>query len=187
MGNYSVILADPPWRYDQKRLRGAAEKHYPTMSVDEICSLPVEDMAAPDCALFLWSTFAMLPQAMQVIKEWGFRYMTVAFVWIKKNKSADSYFYGMGFWTRSNAEVCLLATKGRPKRQNKGISQLIISPVEEHSKKPDIVMDKIVELMGDVRRVELFARRRVPGWDALGDEIDGLSIFDALNGVVVNG
>ena len=97
MGNYSVILADPAWQYQQKRVRGAAEKHYPTMSFAETCDLPVEDIAAPDCALFLWSTFAMLPEALLVIKEWGFRYKTVGFVWIKKNKEADSYFYGMGF------------------------------------------------------------------------------------------
>lgn len=184
MKKYAALLVDPPWRYEQKRLQGAAEKHYKTMSADELCALPVGELADDDCVLFLWATFPMLPEALRVAAAWGFRFKTTAFLWLKKNKKADSFFYGLGFWTRGNAEVCLLATKGRPKRQSKSVSQLIISPVEAHSKKPDIVRDKIVELMGDVPRIELFARERVLGWDALGGEIDGKDIRAALTEVI---
>ena len=98
--------------------------------------MPVADLAAPDSALFLWATFPQLPEALRLIEAWGFTYKSVAFVWLKKNKKADSWFYGLGFWTRGNAEICLLATKGHPKRQAANIHQFIISPIEAHSKKP---------------------------------------------------
>lgn len=169
---YTVIYADPPWRYTSKSCQGAAEKHYPTMHINDLCALPVADLAAADSALFLWATFPQLPEALRLIKAWGFKFKTVAFVWLKKNKKADSWFYGLGFWTRSNAELCLLATKGHPKRQAANVHQFIISPVEEHSKKPDAARDKIVALMGDVPRVELFARQASPGWDVWGNEIE---------------
>ena len=141
------------------------------MSIDELCALPVADLAAPDSALFLWATFPQLPEALRLIREWGFTYKSVAFVWLKKNRKADSWFYGLGFWTRANAEVCLLATRGHPKRQAANIHQFIISPIEAHSKKPDEARDKIVALMGDLPRVELFARQIPPGWDVWGNEV----------------
>lgn len=169
---YGVIYADPPWRYDMSKGRGVADNHYPTMSLPEICALPVAELADKDCALFLWATFPKLKEALQVIEAWGFRYKTLAFLWLKQNRKADTWFYGMGFWTRSNAEVCLMATKGRPQRQSAGIHQFVISRVEQHSKKPDEVRDKIVKLVGDVPRVELFARQKVAGWDAWGNEVE---------------
>ena len=159
---YEIIYADPPWRYSAKKVQGAAENHYPTMSIDELCALPVAELAAKDSALFMWATFPQLPEALRLIRAWGFTYKSVAFVWLKKNKKADSWFYGLGFWTRANAEVCLLATKGHPKRQAADIHQFIISPIEAHSKKPDETRDKIVALMGDRPRVELFARQTPP-------------------------
>ena len=169
---YSVIYADPPWRYTAKNVQGAAENHYPTMSIDDICALPVSELAAPDSALFLWATFPMIPEALRVIDAWGFHFKTVAFVWLKQNRKAKTWFYGMGFWTRSNAEICLLATKGHPKRVDKGVHQFIISPLEAHSKKPDEARDKIVRLMGDIPRVELFARQQPDGWDVWGNEVE---------------
>ena len=120
------------------------------MGIDELCALPVADLAAPDSALFLWATFPQLPEALRLIKAWGFQYKSVAFVWLKKNRKADSWFYGLGFWTRGNAEVCLLATKGHPKRQAANIHQFIISPIEAHSKKPDEAREKIV-MCGETR------------------------------------
>ncbi len=168
---YSIIYADPPWKYKQRNVNGAAERHYQTMSIDALCELPVDNLAATDSTLFLWSTFPTLPDAMRLIKEWGFTYKTVGFVWIKKNRKADTWFYGTGFWTRSNAEICLLATKGHPKRLAANIHQLIVTPVEAHSKKPDDARDKIVALMGDLPRVELFARQKTPGWDVWGNEV----------------
>ena len=171
MEPYQIFYADPPWRYDQKGLQGAAEKHYSTMSLEDICKLPVGSISAKDSILFLWATFPQLPAALRVISAWGFKYKTVAFLWLKKNRKADSWFFGLGFWTRGNAEVCLLATRGHPKRQSSKIHQFIISPIEAHSKKPDIVRDKIVELAGDVPRIELFARQTTPGWDVWGNEV----------------
>ena len=142
------------------------------MSIDELCALPVETLAEKDCLLFLWATFPQLPEALRLIKAWGFSFKTVAFVWLKLNRKSLTGFYGLGYWTRGNAEICLLAKRGKPKRRSAGVHQFIISPVEEHSKKPDVTRDKIIELAGDLPRVELFARQKAPGWDAWGNEVD---------------
>lgn len=168
---YSVIYADPPWKYDCKALEGCAENHYPTMSVEEICKLPVEALAANDSLLFLWATYPQLKEALQVVEAWGFTYKTCAFTWIKKNKIADSLFYGLGFWTRGNAEVCLLATRGKPTRTSNSVFSIIQSPVAAHSEKPDEARRRIVELVGDVPRLELFARKKYEGWDVWGNEV----------------
>ncbi|HBE9576780.1 TPA: hypothetical protein KNI31_003325 [Clostridioides difficile] len=168
---YNILYADPPWRYECKRT-GAAEHHYPTMSIDDLCALPVETLAEKDCLLFLWATFPQLPEALRLIKAWGFSFKTVAFVWLKLNRKSPTWFYGLGYWTRGNAEICLLAKRGHPKRYSKSVHQFIISPVEEHSKKPDITREKIIELAGDLPRAELFARQKIPGWDVWGNEVD---------------
>ena len=114
MKKYKIIYADPPWRYARSKVQGAAEKHYPTMSIEELCALPVKEIADKDCILFLWATFPQLKEALQLIKAWGFTYKSVAFVWLKQNRKSPTWFYGLGFWTRGNAEICLLATKGHP-------------------------------------------------------------------------
>ena len=172
---YGIIYADPPWQYKVYSKKGAgrsAESHYPTMSIEDIRALPVGELADRDCALFLWITFPMLLDALSVIKAWGFTYKTVAFAWVKQNKKANTLFWGMGYWTRANVELCILATKGRPRRKSAGVHQVVLAPVEEHSKKPNIVRDKIVTLMGDLLRIELFARQTPPGWDVWGNEVD---------------
>lgn len=176
---YQVILADPPWRfvnYSDKWHAGRAESRwvgnqYSLMTLDAVAALPVASIAEKDSALFLWTTMPHLPDALRVIEAWGFKYKTCAFCWVKENPSGKGIFTGMGFWTRSNAEVCLLATRGKPKRLSKSVKQVIISPVGKHSEKPAEVRDRIVELMGDVPRVELFARKHATGWDAWGDEV----------------
>lgn len=142
------------------------------MGIEELAKLQVEDIAERDCTLFLWATFPMLNEAMQLIRKWGFSYKTVGFVWLKQNRKSSTWFYGLGFWTRGNAEICLLATKAHPKRSSADIHQLIISPIEEHSKKPDEVREKIVALMGDLPRIELFARKKIKGWDVWGNEVE---------------
>ena len=129
--NYRSIfhhLRRPPVALLPKGLAGAAEHHYPTMSIDELCALPVADLAAPDSALFLWATFPQLPEALRLIREWGFTYKSVAFVWLKKNRKADSWFYGLGFWTRANAEVCLLATRATPSGRQPTSTSLLFRP-----------------------------------------------------------
>lgn len=169
---YQVIYADPPWQYRNGSVQGAARNHYQTMGDEDLYRLPIQELTAEDCILFLWCTFPKMPEALALIEAWGFTFKTTAFVWVKQNKSGDGYFFGLGWWTRSNAEICLLAVKGKPKRKSAGISQLIISPVEEHSKKPDQTREKIVELVGDVPRLELFARQKAEGWDSWGNEVD---------------
>ena len=175
MKKYSVILADPPWAFrawSNKGMGRSAEQHYPTMRLEDIKALPVADLAAEDCVLFLWATFPMLKEALEVAEAWGFAYKTVAFTWVKENRKSPGLFWGLGYWTRANAEVCLLATRGSPKRQSAAVHQVILSPVERHSKKPDEVQERIVTLMGDVSRVELFARQETPGWDVWGNEVE---------------
>lgn len=169
---YNIIYADPPWQYARSKVQGAAEKHYRTMSVDDICQLPIAEICCKDCILFMWATFPQLKEALQVIKAWGFNYKSVAFVWLKQNKSGIGWFYGLGFWTRGNAEICLLATRGHPKRKSAKVHQFIINPLRGHSQKPDEARDKIVELVGDLPRVELFAREKADGWDTWGNEVE---------------
>ncbi len=175
---YTVIYADPPWRYDNHANGINPETHYPTMSIEEIAALPVKELAADDCALFLWVTFPRLNEIWPVIKSWGFRYKTVAFVWIKQAPKSNGVFWGLGYWTRSNAEICLLALKGHPKRVARNVHQVIISHIEEHSKKPDEARRRIEALMGDVPRIELFARQSPPGWDVWGNEVNSDIIME---------
>lgn len=171
---YNIIYADPPWSYSDKGCNGNAEDHYHTMSLADICKLPINTagggIAADDCVLFMWATYPMMAEALEVIKAWGFTYKSIGFQWIKLNRSGKGYFFGLGRWTRGNTEPCLIATKGKPKRISAGVSQLIFSPIRNHSQKPEEVREKIVELMGDLPRVELFARERADGWDAWGNE-----------------
>ena len=142
----------------------------------------------PGQRAFLWATFPQLPEALRLIHAWGFTYKTVAFVWLKQNRKAGGWFYGLGFWTRGNAEVCLLATRGHPKRQAANVHQFIISPIREHSRKPDEAREKIVALMGDVPRVELFARQSTPGWDVWGNEVEpSPGLWDTLSHTKVRG
>lgn len=142
------------------------------MCMEDIKRLPVRELADKDCALFLWVTFPMLCDAWGVMEAWGFSFKTVAFVWIKLNRKTDGIFWGLGHWTRANAELCLLATRGHPKRQSCNVHQVIISHIEEHSKKPDEARRRIEVLMGDVPRVELFARQSPPDWDVWGNEVE---------------
>jgi len=144
--------------------------HYPTMSVEEICALPVGTITEDNCALVLWATFPKLPEALRVMSAWGFRYVTVAFNWFKTTKS-DSPFFGVGYYTKSNSEIALLGVKGKMKPDSNFVSQVIVANRERHSKKPDIVHDKIVELFGDLPRAELFAREKKSGWDVWGNEV----------------
>ena len=142
------------------------------MSIDDICKIPVNKVTDKNCALFMWMTFPTLFEGLKVIEKWGFKYKTVAFVWIKQNKKIPSLFWGLGFWTRANAEICILATKGKPKRISAKVHQVIVSPIEEHSKKPDETRNRIVKLLGDLPRIELFARQKYSGWDSWGNEIE---------------
>jgi hypothetical protein len=172
MKKFNIIYADPAWSYQDKSCSGNASDQYQTMSIEDICNLPVKDIADKDCVLFLWATYPLLPEALKVIEAWGFKYKSIAFQWVKLNKKNGKPFYGLGRWTRGNTEPCLIATKGKPSRVSYSVFQLIQTPIERHSKKPDIVRDKIVQLMGDLPRIELFARNKVEKWSAWGNEIE---------------
>lgn len=176
---YSVIYADPPWAYQQagttKRSRGTAAKHYPTMATAEICALPVREIVRGGAACFMWATFPNIMEAIKVMEAWGFTYKTAAFVWVKKNRKNGGNFMGLGAYTRANAEVCLLGVtsdfKAATQIRAHNVRQIIEAPFEGHSKKPDETRRRIVELLGDVPRLEMFARQHADGWDAWGNEV----------------
>lgn len=181
---FGVLYVDPPWSYKVYSKKGqgrSAENHYSTMSAEDIYNLNVDGLADDDCILFLWVTFPCLLEGLEAIRRWGFTYKTLGFCWVKRcKKQTEKWFWGLGFWTRANPELCLIATKGRPKRLSKAVHCIVDTPVERHSKKPDEVRRRIELLMGNVSRAELFARRQYDGWVCLGNEIDGLDIREAI-------
>ena len=162
---YNIIYADPPWKYSTD-----ASKKYPCVPIKDIQRFPIKQITKDNCALFLWATYPILPECIETLKRWGFRYVTIAFTWIKTNKKNGKPFFGMGNWTRANAEVCLFGLKGNLKRKSNKVTQVVMSPLREHSRKPDEIRDNIVELLGDLPRIELFARQTVKGWDCWGNE-----------------
>ncbi len=172
-GRYNIIYADPPWLYDNSRDDNPAMggSTYPKMTPEEIGALPIARIAAPDCALFLWATMPKLKEALDVIDAWGFRYITCAFVWVKTNPNGIGIYSGLGHWTNQNSELCLFAKRGRPERISKEVKQICLAPVEDHSTKPPEIRDRILALMGNLPRIELFARHIVPDWDYFGNEV----------------
>ena len=172
---YEIVYADPPWRfytYSDKGKGRSVEKHYPTMEKSALQALPVKDIIAKNSILFLWVTAPCLIEGLELIKAWGFTYKTVAFTWVKQNKKSDSLFMGLGYYTRANAEYCLIATKGKVlKRQSRSVSSVILSHIQRHSQKPREARDRIVELFGNRPRIELFAREKADGWDCWGNEV----------------
>ena len=174
---YNIIYADPLWDYGNTKNHkgkfwGIADRHYSVLKIEEIISLPIKDIADKNCYLFIWVTSPFIEKVFKIIKSWSFKYSTIAFVWIKmKNDMSAIRKDGLGKYTISNAEYCLIARSGKYWRKARNIHQIIQEPKTTHSKKPDIVRDKIVELCGDLPRIELFARERVKGWDVWGDEV----------------
>ena len=179
MFGYRVILADPPWAFENYSEAGEdrnANQHYATMTPDEIIALPVGHLAADSCAMFLWCVDPLLDRGFDALRAWGFRYVTVAFTWAKRTKRDAGWHLGTGYYTRANPETCLLGMTGRmglPK--SRGVRQLVIEPVREHSRKPDRIHGDI-EAMFDGPYAELFARSRKPGWDVWGDQADRFGV-----------
>jgi N6-adenosine-specific RNA methylase IME4 len=179
-GKYGAIYADPPWRFDAwsgKGIARAADNHYTTMTMAEMSVLSVRNLAKDNCILFIWVSWPILPEALGLIKDWGFEYKTCAFLWTKARARQLEMFQddyavqiGMGYWTRANSEACLLATRGAPKRLDAGVRQAIIEPRREHSRKPACVYDRIESLVTGPY-IELFARNVRPGWDSWGNEV----------------
>ena len=171
---YRIIYADPPWQfktYSEKGKGKSPERHYHCMTLDQIKALPVASIANDNCALFLWTTLPHIEHALEVVRAWGFTYKTTAFVWVKPSKGSTGWHWGCGYWTRANAELVLLGTRGHPKRVSGGVHQIVSAPVGEHSAKPPEVRERIIKLLGDIPRIELFARGATPvGWNVWGNE-----------------
>lgn len=174
---YSIIYADPPWAYlwGKGKTGGnfCPEKHYKTMSVEEICALGtyIKRIREKNCALFIWTTMPCLPDVFKVIKAWGFKYKTCAFTWIKTRKDGQPL-SGMGSYTKANAELCLLAMRGHIKSVDKTVPQMLMHPRQGHSVKPNEIMRRIERLFGSTTtKIELFARQHVEGWDCWGNEV----------------
>jgi N6-adenosine-specific RNA methylase IME4 len=194
---FKVIYADPAWPYNcwnrvdvprrAKVARGMATMYYPVMKIEDICALPVADIADKDSCLFMWATWPRLEAALQVGKAWGFKYVTDAFMWVKTNPTRGNSFltkdngwhFGLGYWTRANTEPCLLFTRGKVRRQVKDVAQLLIAPVGRHSAKPLETYERIERLV-EGPYCELFARNTRSGWASLGNEIDGLDLRESL-------
>lgn len=184
MKKYNIIYADPAWDFGD-RLRSSKkldngkmhfrelELHYKTMKTSEICALPVNDIASDNAVLFMWTTDAHLPDALQVINAWGFKYKTIAFIWNKKTNKGNQVCF-MGKWTMKGSEICLLATKGKAHSLIKShkVRQLVEAERDIHSRKPDEVRKRIIELLGELPRVELFCRTPKTGWDVWGNEVE---------------
>ena len=182
---YNIIYADPPWPESggvhtmtmQRATQGASYRDKPrfkTMPIKEICDLPVGQLAGNDCVLFLWCTARHLPFSFEVIKAWGFKYVNIGFAWMKQNAKNGDPFFGVGAWTRQNIEICLFATRGKPYKmiRSHSINQAVYRPLCKRTvKKPDIIRQRIEQLLGDVPRIELFARQKTEGWDVWGDEV----------------
>jgi len=184
-GPFSVIYADPPWKFTTRTPKGldGRPQHYKRMTLAEIKAMPVADCADKDCWLFFWTTGPHLEQAFQVLNAWGFKYSGMGFTWIKINKNAkfwlwrskifiylNDIFMGGGFTTRKNAEFCLLARRGKPKRISKNVREVIIAHRREHSRKPDDVYPRI-EAFSKGPYLELFSRCDRKGWTSWGDEV----------------
>ena len=177
-GPYQVIYADPPWQYRRAAGQGVACHHYPTMSDEEIASMPVQALAATNCALLMWATSPKLPDAIRVVQQWGFVYKTVFFTWIKTDKDGKPL-CGLGSYTRSSTEICLLGVKGNvmPWKQSSAVQQTILSPRREHSRKPEEARRRIEEFFGNnISRIELFAREQgFEGWQVWGNDTSKFS------------
>ncbi len=153
-------------------MESGADSHYQTMHIKDICNLPIDKISDDNCILFMWFVASQPIEALMVVESWGFKLKTLTgFNWIKTT-STGKPFFGMGFWTRAGSECCLIATKGKIKRINAGVRSVVFASIERHSKKPNIFREQIISLVGDLPRVELFAREKHNGWDSFGNEIE---------------
>ena len=171
---YEIIYADPPWSYNDK-MSGhsfSLDHEYKTQDKNWIANLPVKNICEKNSIIFLWVTSPLITEGLEVLKSWGFKYKTIAFCWSKISKNQKEI-SNLGRWTMGNIEICLLGTRGKPNswRIDKSIKQLVRAERTKHSKKPPEIRDRMIKLLGDRPRIELFAREKVEGWDAWGDEI----------------
>ena len=205
---FDVLVLDPPWEWKARSPKGegkSAKRHYPVMKLKDIQALPIKELGTPDCAIFLWATGSLLHHAFATLAAWGFEYVTMPFVWAKLTKCAYANFAkwqkqgktpeeilarlfhnGTGYWTMANAEVVLMGRlpEGHPKRVKKDIRSLIVTPVQEHSQKPQEFRRRVDRMMGAVPKIEVFAREPADGWVSIGNEIDGCDIQESIRRVL---
>lgn len=178
---YQIIYADPPWSFSNKNtgggLKSGASAHYNTMRIEDICKIPINEIADDNCVLFMWWVASQPKEAIQLAESWGFKVKNMTgFNWVKTT-ALGKLFFGMGFWTRAGSEMCLIAVKGKPKRISGAIRSVVMAENKKHSQKPQIFRDEIIKLMGDLPRVELFARNKTEGWDVFGNQVEnGINI-----------
>jgi len=183
MKKYQIIYADPPWSYyndsnarqNCTTVKGMRRPPYPVMGSDAIANLPVKEITDKDCILLIWTTDYHLDKCLQIINRWGFEYKTIGFVWAKKNKQGNPVCFMGAYTMKSGVELCLLATKGKDAHKlvkNHKVRALVESERNEHSEKPTEARERIVALVGDLPRIELFARQKVEGWDCWGNEVE---------------
>lgn len=171
MGEFPVILADPPWlfkNYSKKGEKKNANQHYECLPTTQIAALPVRKLAPKVGALFMWATFPMLKDAFLVMEKWGYEYRAAA-PWAKQSKTGRTWAFGGGYIFRATSEILLVGCRGKPTRKSKSIRNLIVAPVREHSRKPDVTFE-MVEALYDGPYLELFARQARPGWKRWGKE-----------------
>jgi N6-adenosine-specific RNA methylase IME4 len=171
--NAGAITVDAPIPFKAWSYKGegrSPQHHYKCSAFDELAAIPVASCAAPNCFLLMWMPLRSVFLVKPLMDAWGFTFSGAGFVWIKLNKRGVGFFMGGGYGTRHNAEVCWLGRRGNPQRKSKGIRELIIAPVREHSRKPDEIYER-VEALSDGPYVELFARQQWPGWISIGDEV----------------
>ena len=169
---YGAMLCDPPWRFSNFSAKGEGKNpvaHYGCMSTADIAAMPVAHLAKPDCALFMWATAPMLPDAIEVMRAWGFTFKSAA-AWAKQSSTGTSWAFGTGYVFRSAAEFMLVGTIGKPRVRSRSVRNLIVAPVREHSRKPEDQYE-MVEALYDGPYAEVFSRASRPGWDAFGDEV----------------
>lgn len=181
---YNILLIDPPWSYDNKKTGGSMKSgalaKYPTLTIEDLCSLKIKKISSKDSVLFLWVTVPLLPEAFQVMKAWGFKYKTMI-TWNKTGRS------GLGYWYRGFTEHLLLGVRGKVKAFRYQRSNIVTHNVLRHSQKPEIfrnIIDKSTENMPERNKIEFFARQRIPGWDSIGIELDGLDVRESIDKLI---
>ncbi len=168
---YNIIYADPPWTMGKSHKARVYCPQYDIMDLDSICSLPVSEIASENAALFLWCLNGQIENAIRIVNSWGFTLRTVAFVWVKTSRSTGQPNCRVGHWTLNGTELCLLGVRGSMRKVTNNVRQVYMGPRQRHSQKPEEIRNRIVDLFGDVPRIELFARTETAGWDVWGNEV----------------
>ena len=184
---YDIIYADPAWQYKSKEclakksiLNGKLNTHYDTMTLNELKELPIQNISNDNCLLFLWVVSPMLDDCIDVLKSWGFKYSTIAFVWYKQKTNPGSY-------TMSECEICVVGKKGKipNPRGTRNTRQFLSEKKTKHSSKPNEIRNRITSMFPAQNKIELFAREKTDGWDVWGNEVESDIFLEVINKEVI--